>query len=261
MRSYVVLTLIVAVSPALSYAQAVRRPAPRPSPAAKAPARDVEGEERARQLAEELQSIAKALKESDPAGSLATLAAQAASHWPGPYFEKMKACVPHWQEMSSAAETGRPSDLARAALQGHMIVDALFVEVSDRSQENESKLMAILAKDKPNLKELERARKELELGPVTTNYLLVALDTFDMAIQAVAGNGPSDVQATLLEEIATRLPDVKQTRGRLESLLRTLHERQRDPAARRAAAARMAALNVPLTLPSPSPSPSAEASN
>jgi hypothetical protein len=261
MRRHVLLTFLLASCPLLSLAQAARRPAARPSPAAKAPARDVEGEERARKLSEEMQSTAKLLQEANPAAGLSELAARSAPYWVGPFYQKMNACVPHWAAMSSAAGEGRPADLARAALEGHLVVDAIFAEVSAKSGEYDAKVMALVAKDKPDLKELERANHELQLATATMSYLGAALDTFDMALQVVAGNGPSEVQSALFEEVAGRLPEARQTRMRLETVLRTLHDRQRDPAARKEAAARLAALDVPLTLPSPSPSPPVQGSN
>jgi hypothetical protein len=217
----------------------------RKPPAAAKAARPSE-EERARQLAEGLAATVKMLEKTRAEHGVQQMADMSREAWTGPYAQRLAACAPIVDEMLKAAQENRPADLAQAAVKGHLVVDALYDEVSARTQDHKTRWMELFVQKERDREALDKAGKDMEVGTTFTSYVAATMDVFDFPIQVVLQHAPSAAQASTFAAVADGLASAKPSRARLEGMLRLGYEQQADPAARKQAAAQMAALNVPL---------------
>jgi hypothetical protein len=224
----------------------------RTAPAKAAASRPSE-EERARKLAEGLAATAKVIEDTQAGEKLGQMAEAAKESWTSPYVQRLTACTPLLAEMHKAAQEGRAADLAQAALQGHLVVDSVYEDTTVKLQEYKAAFLQLLVKSDPDHGPLDRAGRDLDAGTKLTSFFASIMDLFDFPIPIVLQYGPAAAQASTFTAVADGLPRVKPSRGRLEGWLRLGYEQQADPAAKKQAAARMAALNVPLAAPKANP--------
>ena len=215
---------------------------------------------RARRLAEAVAGTVKLLDEGNPQGRLDQMSAAAAGSWAHAFLKRMQACQPLWAGMLAAARENRPGDLAMAALKGHLVVDGLIGDVWAKGDQLEGALLKVLSSKRPDVRKMEAAQRELEISSALSNYLIGALDTFDVSLQAIVEWGPAESRRQAFAAIANERGAAHKTRARLDSPLRLGYAAEDDPTAKTAAAARMAELGVPLTEPSPTPATAASPS-
>ncbi len=228
--------------------RAVAQTAARAAAAKGAAARPSEAE-RAGRLAEGLASTAKMIDAARPQHSIQQLVEASREAWTGPYVQRLTACGPLLSEMQKAAQEGRAGDLAQAALQGHLVVDAVYDEASAKTQEHKTAYLQMVIKNDPDRGPLDKAGQDMDMGVQLLSYLTATLDLFDFPLQTVLEHAPSAVQSSIFAAVADGLPQAKPSRARLENMLRLGYEQQADPAARKQAAARLTALNIPLKAP------------
>jgi hypothetical protein len=189
----------------------------------------------------------------NPTGPLAQLAAAAGGSWAHEFLKRMEPCAPVWSAMLAAARENRPADLALAALKGHLIVDRLIGDAWAKGDQLEGALLDVLRSKRPSMGKMAAAQRDLEISSALNNYLISALDTFDLALQAVVELAPAEARRQAFTAIANERGTAQKTRGRLDSMLRVGYAAESDPMAKAAAAARMAELGVPLAVASPKP--------
>jgi hypothetical protein len=225
-----------------------RKPAARPAAPRPSAPRPSE-EERARQLAEGLASTVTMLEKTRAEHGFQRMADMSKDAWTGPYAQRLVECAPLVDEMLKAAQENRPADLARTAVKGHLVVDAVYDETTARTQQHKTTFMELFVKEPRDHDALEKVGRDMEVGTAFTSYVAATMDVFDFPIQIVLQHAPSAAQATAFAALADALPSVKPSRERLEGLLRQGYEQQADPAAKKEAATRMASLNVALKTP------------
>jgi hypothetical protein len=212
-------------------------------PTAKPAAPVVSEAERSRRLAEGLAATSKLL--AGRGDQIRELSRASTSAWTGPYLVRMEKCVPILDQMIAAANEGRSADLARSAVEGHLVVDGVYSEVHAKTRELGTQYLELIAKGATEDRaKTDALAREFDVGTKIKTFMASAVDLFDFPLQVVVEFAPSPVQASTFEAIAEGLPQVKASRARLEEMLRTAHELQRDPAAKKAAASRLAALGV-----------------
>jgi hypothetical protein len=240
------------------------KPAAAPTKSAAAPTKQADQETKEQKLAKEqkltegLAGLAKLFGEGTaPDKSLETqlgelVAATRGTPW-APYFERLQGCAPHWNALATAGREGRAGDIVGPALKGHLLVDAIFMDSKPKNEETYKALRkALIDGATANLGELQR---QVRIGTSMISYLRVQFDNFDLAMELAVSYAAPEVRKAAFEAIAAGLADVKETRPRLEGLLRSTYEAETNAKEKRAIADRMAALTVPLTLPTPTPTP------